>query len=419
MKHPVFIIYLASAVTLSSCLLKSKITAKLNGLTNQSAIASSSSPAQVFKDIQKIITIPYSDSDSDSDLATACSVSNLINITVSTPCACDSSGICTVKIIGNSGYYGPAGLDYFVETAGVESNTATASFNIGTIGASTSEDWIKIPANAGGMGLDAFYVMKYEAKAWTDGGGLNGAIDGGEVDTDGCNETLCTTANWGLTNLPVSTPNNRPWRMISATNAEARCIALGPGHRLISNPEWMAIARDIEVQGNNWTGDSIGTGCLFKGNTNISTVGDGNSLGDSCAYNGASPEQGIGRDIRAKHILSNGSEIYDLSGNVWEWVDWDKETAGYQIGPTTCPNIGYQEFSTIVCPDLNDSDFQTQNGGYSSTEGVGRFVGGTNAAAIRGGPYTIDSHSGVFSLNFLNPPSDTFAVVGFRCVYVP
>jgi len=50
----------------------------------------------------------------------------------------------------------------------------------------------------------------------------------------------------------------------------------------------------------------VGTDYLFNGNSADTLRG----------YNGDNPEKGLNRNVRASHRLSNGSIIYDLSGNV-------------------------------------------------------------------------------------------------------
>jgi hypothetical protein len=403
---------------LSSCLLESKITATLHGnsavLVNSSATVGPLTPVDAFREIEEIITLPYSDS--EGDLADSCVVTNVSNLVITTACSCDNSGVCSVGVTGSVSYTGPVSFDYSVTTNGEASNSAGVSFTLSNLGAATNEEWIKVPADAGGMGLDAFYIMQYESKAWTDAGGLNGIIDAGEVDADGCNEGGCTTANWGLSNLPVSTVDDLPWRRISATNADLRCAALGVGYSLVSNAEWMAIAREVELQSVNWTGDSVGSGCLFRGNSGEGVTGDGNTLGDSCGYNGADPEEGAGRDIRAKLTLSNGAEIYDFAGNSSEWADWDMDTVGFQLGPQTCAG-SLTNLPFVACAELNDSEFQTQNGSYSLFEGVGRFYGGTGGAAYRGGSSAYTTIAGAFMLILDSSAADTENFIGFRCVW--
>jgi hypothetical protein len=77
----------------------------------------------------------------------------------------------------------------------------------------------------------------------------------------------------------------------------------------------MTIARDAAIQSSNWTSNPqvVGTGYLFNGNSADVTRG----------YDGLDPDKGANRNIRAILNLSNGSKIYDFSGNVWEHVMMD------------------------------------------------------------------------------------------------
>lgn len=241
------------------------------------------------------------------------------------------------------------------------------------------------------------------------------------MDADGCNEGACTTDSWGeASNVPVSVADNLPWRRITPVNALSECESLGTNYTLITNYEWMAIARDIESQGDNWTGDAVGSGCLFRGNNDEATVGDGSNIADSCGYNGSDPEAGAGRDIRSKHILSNASEIYDIAGNVWEWIDWDDPyapTAGFQTGVAGC---GPAELPAIVCGSLIDIEYNTINGGYDSTDGVGYVNAGGGGATRRGGGMYNTTNAGVFTLYAISDPTNfAWGDIGFRCIYRP
>jgi formylglycine-generating enzyme required for sulfatase activity len=238
--------------------------------------------------------------------------------------------------------------------------------------------------------------MKYEAKAWNDAN-TNSTIDGGDGVTIG-------------THVPVSIADNQPWRSIDGDDAAAECESLGANYHLISNPEWLSIARDVEDVDSNWTGGNVGNGCLFRGNSGETT----------CGYNaGADPEGGSGRNARASFTLSNSEVILDFAGNMTEWTDWDKDTAGFQVGPTSCAAGGYIELTSIVCGALGSTDYDTSNGGYISTEGVGKFAGGAGGAAIRGGHWYNAANVGAFNLNLTKVSTDVANSIGFRCVWRP
>jgi alpha-tubulin suppressor-like RCC1 family protein len=91
-------------------------------------VATNTTPAAFNEDAATIVTLSYSDIDGDK--GTACTISALSQISVSTPCACDSAGICTVGVTGAANYNGAASFSYSVTANGAASNTATATLSI-------------------------------------------------------------------------------------------------------------------------------------------------------------------------------------------------------------------------------------------------------------------------------------------------
>jgi hypothetical protein len=95
---------------------------------NDAPVAANITPANFAEDAQSgLITLSYTDT--ESDLATACTISNLSNVTVTQACAC-AAGVCTLKVTGTSNYNGAAGFDFTVTAGGQTSATASASFSI-------------------------------------------------------------------------------------------------------------------------------------------------------------------------------------------------------------------------------------------------------------------------------------------------
>lgn len=389
------------SISIESGSLSKVVSIEVRAALNTAPVANDLSVSNFYRGIEETISLNYSDT--DSDLATSCSSSNLINLVVTEACSCDGSGLCTIKLKALSA--GAASFDYWVNANSLDSNTAKVNITVNPIGASSEDQWVKVPKNAGGYGLDAFYVMKYEAKAWNDTDS-NGNIGSGEVNSSGTSVVLADS-------MPISIPENQGWRRISPVNASAECQSLGTNYDLISNTEWMAIAKNIETQDANWSSGTVGTGCLNTGNGS-------NTL---CGYNSASdPDSGVSRDPKAKHVLSNGSEIYDLSGNLVEWVDWDISTAGFQITPLTCYS-NWQNISSSVCPSFVASDIVPNDPSLDSSHGIGQMVvrkASNNGALARGGSYVNTSATiGLYSFN--NYPSSNYVDndIGFRCVFRP
>jgi hypothetical protein len=212
-----------------------------------------------------------------------------------------------------------------------------------------------------------------------------------------------------------ATPTGSPWTTIGASNAQAECTSLGARYDIISNSEWMAISRNIEAQAINWSGGSVGSGCLYKGNTEAN---------GTCSYsaNGldSSSAAVVGdRDSRGRLILSNGNPLWDLAGNLKEWVDYDGSTAGFQAGPSTCHEDTWTDLPSVSCAAMSANDFDSSAETYDYRRGVGQFiVGKTNFILARGGAYTdaLDS-VGVYTTDMSYADGFTSSEIGFRCVY--
>ena len=115
-----------------------------------------------------------------------------------------------------------------------------------------------------------------------------------------------------------------PWAMITQANAKKVCQGMGEGYQLISNREWMAIARNIESQNENWTGKKVGVGCLKKGNVGSKQPCQNVSSG-YLSVRDKEVDFGPLRNPLAQLKLSNNNEIWDMSGNLWEWIDWERK----------------------------------------------------------------------------------------------
>ena len=63
-------------------------------------------------------------------MATSCTISNLSNVTVSSPCSCDTGGVCTVGVTGTAAYAGPASFDYTVTTNEDTSNASSVKIHV-------------------------------------------------------------------------------------------------------------------------------------------------------------------------------------------------------------------------------------------------------------------------------------------------
>lgn len=257
--------------------------------------------------------------------------------------------------------------------------------------------YIRVPSNTSLGTTNDFCVMKYEAKS-------------------------------GPSNNAISESAGNPIVSFKVGDSQAKCTNNGAKYDLISNPEWMTIARNAESVSSNFQAGVFARGWAARSdygdswsNTAVATSTD-----SSCLYNtGADTCGSTGSHLYKRTLnLSNGEIIWDLSGNVYEWVDWDLSSAGVQTGSINCAS-SWVEFPTLISNDpcFGNSLFAkdvipfTANG--SSVEGFGRFFGSNGGIAKRGGAWDGGWYSGAYTLILQPTAADYDPHVGFRCVYRP
>ena len=309
--------------------------------------------------------------------------------------------------------------------------------------AACPEGYLLMPADGYFAAAD-FCVMKFEAKA----------LDqrSGRVVADGCgglgNLMLCNDLgvdNWADVDwiVPWSTPEGAPWRRISFEAAHRACAQLGDRYSLITNRQWMAIARNVEQTGANWTSGEPGNGMLARGLHKVPGVqGElyktlahpAPDARPSCLY-AAVKEREIACARRAEQRyrrtlhLSTGDVIWDMAGNVWDWVD-ASEDGGAIWGNICGTGHGWSSFSEchfqahLGFAAVHAEDPRFEVGPLFSMEpssGIGMVHGSwaDDRALKRGGSWVNATASGVFSVDLRAPRDEASAARGFRCTYIP
>lgn len=329
--------------------------------------------------------------------------------------------------------------------------------------------FIKVPGNPLYNTSD-FCVMKYDAKCASSSdptqglqpdnqsacsGTMNGKYEGVYKNNGpGCScrgdkQIVSTPSGFPVTFIPMDNS--------SQDNAKAYCQA--QGWHLMTNPEWMTIARSVEQVADNWC-DRDGSNCgsapgapgkiLANGHndSNNEPAAGAGAVGALIAGNDNQPCFGTtidgsnvcgGKGSQKRTLaLSDGELIWDFAGNVWQWVDatiarrdqpqsktknildsgwkWSDFTPG--VLPTVITDNGKE-------PALGYDAFRPSNPSWNSNNGVGRIyhfsaaddTDTTQYGFIRGGNWRHGYDSGAFCIHLSPVPTKpNIDDVGFRCV---
>ena len=269
------------------------------------------------------------------------------------------------------------------------------------------ENFVLVPALEGYTAKD-FCIMKYEAKNDGSGGAVSQSAD-------------------------------VPYVNISRNDSITKCTDLGEGYDLMTNDEWQSVARNIELVASNWNANIVGSGSLNRGHSDASpdnALAANDDDNQACYGTEQTCDSSIWDSQRRTHKLSNGEVIWDLSGNVWEWVK-DDNTVDYSPdaylslitasthtasgsltgGTTTTSRTAKGQFGPSGdYADLNSAPYGGL--GYGT---LNNLEGGATGSVARGDDWDeIDEgEAGVFAVD-LDDTAVNFSIYeGFRCAYHP
>ena len=169
----------------------------------------------------------------------------------------------------------------------------------------------------------------------------------------------------------VSKQSVNPWRFVSLSQAQQLCGR--SGKRLPTNDEWYAV---------------------------VSAMGDQSA----CVTAGSGPA----KTGSANCVTSSG--VYDMVGNLWEWIDGEVYNGQYNQRPL--PVSGY-----VQTVDSNGIVVETAT---AAGDEYGKDYATTNLSGVRGilrgGFYSSGEDAGLYAQNISVPLDFKAPGVGFRCV---
>ncbi|MER2537662.1 MAG: SUMF1/EgtB/PvdO family nonheme iron enzyme [Azonexus sp.] len=185
------------------------------------------------------------------------------------------------------------------------------------------------------------------------------------------------------------TEDQAPWVNINYADSKAACEAAG--FKLITESQWLAIAWNVSQQDCNWTKGKVGKGKLFQGlrKGTVTQAQPGNIALDS-------------KKERRLLTLSNGEQICDLNGNIWQRVFDDIQ--GDEAGLATVIKSDSPSLTTPPFPPC-------KKGMGWRPDGERNWSG---RALVRGGSWFSERDAGAFGLDG-DWPGGEWDGVGFRC----
>ena len=238
--------------------------------------------------------------------------------------------------------------------------------------------------------------------------------------------------------LPKSSSEGIPWVRVTLNEAISECESLGM--HLMTNAQWQTMSRELESNSNNHINNRY-----FSGHSDsIINSSENCPNGDPVRYdnkkilsacdgtnpyigtgNSVDQPMGSGKEQRRTMYLSSGEVIWDVSGNVREWVSLDDNLLTY-LGPSSTGT--YDIASSTVKDTFNgDLDLKYSFISPSSTtlndaiNNVGLFYlssGNRSGKAIsRGANFDIQNGAGIFAGDADTGPNYRSSSAGFRCTY--
>lgn len=254
--------------------------------------------------------------------------------------------------------------------------------------------WVFIPGDT--YWTNSFCVMKFEAK--------------------------------NVSSVPTSQASGVPWVGPTQPQALSYCQSLGANYGLVTNLQRMVLATHLAAQPTNWTGGSVGSGKMYTGHSDNNPASACQGSDDptlAFVQSTCTPAtQGTSTlETRRIHYTSAGDVIWDVAGNVHEWLDyynlsshptpllmvspyWQQYTA--MSGTTTMPK-------SHLVPTNAVKSWWTDT--WNSTQGVGNIMTLDNSKygyGMMGGAFDNGANVGLFAFIF---QESTMTFAGFRCTY--
>ena len=272
-------------------------------------------------------------------------------------------------------------------------------------------NWVKVPGNST-FGTSDFWVMKYDADCIQASNNTPLTAPDTGYHTYSNTSQPCVGPNYYI----ASAPGGYPIANINQADSNTYCTSIGA--HLITNNEWQTIAWNAQNVSSNWSSGTVGTGYIYSGHNDNAPAYV--LTADSNDSNGYAGETNTGGNQRRTLTLSNGSVVWDVAGNVWQWTNDTITGANQPTGAT--PGFAWREYTAITTwGSLTQAKAGPLNSSWNSSNGVGQiYSDGTASNAttygfLRGGAWYYGGSAGVEALVLSDAPGSANYDIGFRC----
>ena len=284
-----------------------------------------------------------------------------------------------------------------VDTVGRQSLFAQSTFNT-----FCPDNYVLVPSLRG-YTIDPFCVSKYEMR--------------------------------NVSSVATATAVGNPWRALTRNTAKTKCSDLGSGYSLMTNDEWQTVARNIELVPGSWGGGTVGSAQGLSIGNSGSAIQPA-SVDDNEACSGITLGASDTCDSRTWHAnrrtftLSNQQVIWDVAGNVWEWMK-DRNMKNYGTNAQIAlfdPQGAHRTKYALSIDGLDGisryakdqfgpaGDYRALSTAPHGGLGYGWISYSNKGTVGRGGSHK-NQGKGLFSVNLMGTATGSYANIGFRCAY--
>ncbi len=209
----------------------------------------------------------------------------------------------------------------------------------------------------------------------------------------------------------VSIIDEPPTIVSQLKDAIDACRANGENYHVMTNDEWMTLAREIENTAANWNlgAGPVGSGFLSGGGDQLAGAPAGSDIEP---YYLTSTRNNWKQ--KRTHILSDGSVIWDV-GNRTHWTSTQIRSTEASIRIGEKIELTNQLRMRRIFTLYEDKDFLPR-GTYAEQQGIGAFFAHANTGYF---PYILRGGAGIFRFSVIDSPRrppDALAFF-FRCTY--